>query len=495
MKINLNTFMKNLITLFLIFISLNSSFSQWTQQTAPTGTFNLFSFSFPSVNTGFAVGYGNTMIKTTNSGNNWFNISIFPNTAQDLNSVWFINENTGWMCSTNDTLYHTTNSAQTWTPQIKLASNGQKIFFIDSNTGWILAQPRLYKTINSGVSWTVINSQMGQYFTFINSNTGWMTSYPGGGSIIHKTTDGGVTYSPQYTTTNFRVIYCLDFINENTGWAAGYREHILKTTDGGVNWVQQRDMNNSAGFYSIKFLNENTGWVIGDPGVSVYTLNGGKSWNQIFLPAGRGNIQFLNSNTGWVIGSKIFKTTTSGFVYRNLQLTALLEGFYNGVNNLMISDTTSVYLKNSVSPYENIDSCKSVINANGSGSFSFLNAVNGSNYYLVIKHRNSIETWSSTPQSFVNNSLNFDLSNNQSQAFGNNLKQVNYSLPRFGLFSGDIDQDGIIDGSDLNLAENSVASALSGYITADVTGDNFADGSDISIVENNTLNGVSVVSP
>jgi len=487
--------MKKLFIALLILVSQSISFGQWIEQSTPSPIFNLFSFSFPSLNTGFAVGYGNRMIKTTNSGNNWFNISIFPNTAEDLNSVWFINENSGWMCSTNDTLYQTTNSALTWIRQKKLQSDGQKIFFIDSNTGWIVAQPNLYKTTNAGANWEIVYTQMGRYFTFASANTGWMATYPGGGSVIHKTTDGGSTWTAQLSTSSFRNIYCFEFINESTGWAAGYREYILKTTNGGLNWVSQRDMGNSVGLVSMDFINENTGWAVGGTGYSLYTVNGGTTWNQINLNSNGGNVKFLNSNTGWVIGNKVFKTTTTGLICRSLQLNALIEGFYDNISNSMITDTATVYLKNSFPPYNNVDSSKAVLNSNGSGTFNYFNATNGVGYFIVIKHRNSVETWSSAAQSFVSNSLNYNMSTSQSQAFGNNLRLVNNTPVRYAVYSGDTNQDGAIDASDLSNTDNDAVNSLTGYVNTDVTGDNFVDAQDISIVDNNAISSVSVVRP
>lgn len=484
--------MKKYFSAFIILFSCNLCLGQWYEQATPAPTFPLFSSSFPSANTGFAVGYGNRMIKTTNGGNNWFSITIFPNTANDLNAVWFKNENTGWMCSTNDTLYHTTNSGVSWSGQMKFPSDGQKIFFINQQTGWILSQPRLYKTTDEGKTWNVIYSQMGQTFTFITPETGWMTTYSSGSSTIHKTTDGGVSWTPQYSTSNFRVIYSLEFVNENTGWAAGYREHILKTTDGGITWIQQRDMNNSTGFFSMDFINANTGWAIGEPGTSVYTINGGETWNQLFLPAGRGIVHFLNSTTGWVVGGRIFKTTSTGLTYRNLNLTSLVEGMYDESVNLLVPDTINVSLRSSVSPYQTIDFAKTNVNPDGSSQLNFINAENGVNYFIAINHRNSLETWSSSAQSFSSNSLSYNFSAAASQAFGNNMKQKGF---RWTVFSGDVNQDGTIDLTDLGLIDNDAYNFVSGYINSDLNGDNFSDLSDLGIAENNSFNFIGIIRP
>lgn len=484
--------MKKLFTLVLLCLIPNLLSGQWIEGSRPSPAFPLFSFSFPSVNTGFAVGYGNTMIKSTNGGMNWFNVSIFSTTAQDLNSVFFINENTGWFCSTSDTVFYTTNSGSSWTPQIWFVSDPNKIFFVNSTTGWILSTPKLYRTTNAGSNWELINSQMGYDMYFYNSNIGWKTLYAGGSSTLYKTTDGGSSWTPMYSTSDFRVIYSFAFVNENTGWAAGYREHILKTTNGGMNWVQQRDMGNSAGLYSMDFINENTGWAIGDQGQSVYTLNGGTSWNQIPLNAGRGHVKFFNSTTGWIVGNKVFRTTTGGFTYRNLQCTSLIEGFYDGSLNSMIADTAKVILRNSSAPYGIIDSAEAVINSNGTGSYNFLNAVNGINYYIVIRHRNSIETWSSVSQTFVSNNLNYDFTSSSSQAYGNNLKLKG---SRWTVFSGDVNKDMIVDLNDVVLIYNDAAVFQAGYLVTDVNGDNIIDLTDLVLSYNNASKFVSVISP
>jgi carboxypeptidase T len=172
-------------------------------------------------------------------------------------------------------------------------------------------------------------------------------------------------------------------------------------------------------------------------------------------------------------------------VMTNVNMTVAPEGFYNSnTNSLNMNDTVALYLRNIYSPYIIIDSAKSVIDSlTFSGNFSFTNTGTGV-YYYVIRHRNSIETWSKSGGeafSFGGN-MNYNFTTNSSQAYGNNLKQIN---SKYFIYSGDINQDGSIDASDLSISENDVSVNLSGYVTSDLTGDYYADGSDLSIIENN----------
>lgn len=177
---------------------------------------------------------------------------------------------------------------------------------------------------------------------------------------------------------------------------------------------------------------------------------------------------------------------------RILQLSALIEGFYDSGSNTMTSDTAKVYLRNDFSPYSVADLATAVLNSSGTGIFSFNAAANSVNYYIEVDHRNSINTWSAAGNSFTNNSLSYDFTSSANQAFGNNLilKGTEYTV-----FSGDVNKDDIIDGGDLSQVENDAGLTLSGYVSSDVTGDDFTDAADISVVENNVANGVIVINP
>ena len=93
------------------------------------------------------------------------------------------------------------------------------------------------------------------------------------------------------------------------------------------------------------------------------------------------------------------------------------------------------------------------------------------------------------------NSVRGFLSSSVLQAYGSNMIQVEVSPVRYAIYSGDINQDGTVDASDVSDADNDSYNSVSGYVRTDVTGDDFVDAGDVSIVDNNAYNSVSVITP
>lgn len=186
---------------------------------------------------------------------------------------------------------------------------------------------------------------------------------------------------------------------------------------------------------------------------------------------------------------------SNGLPAQQLNLTMLIQGFYNAVTNTTVSDTVSVFLRNSTSPYAIVDSARTYLSASGGATISFPNAVSGVGYYIQLKHRSSIETWSKTPQMFSANILTYDFTSAVTQAFGDNLVQVDASPVKHAVYSGDINQDGTVDATDVSTIDNDAANFVGGYVVTDLTGDNFVDGTDFAIADNSASNFVSVVRP
>jgi hypothetical protein len=91
----------------------------------------------------------------------------------------------------------------------------------------------------------------------------------------------------------------------------------------------------------------------------------------------------------------------------NVTIKLFIEGFYannnalipvsDAVNAPLTVDTISVSLYSSAFPYNFITTRKAVLDVTGNATVSFPSIYSGGNYYLVVNHRNSIETWSRNP--------------------------------------------------------------------------------------------------
>jgi subtilisin family serine protease len=177
-------------------------------------------------------------------------------------------------------------------------------------------------------------------------------------------------------------------------------------------------------------------------------------------------------------------------IYEITSFTALLEGFYNG--STMIPDSVTIQLRNTVSPYPLVDQAKILLNNNGQGSASFTNVSNGTPYYIVLKHRNAVETWSALPQTFTANALIYDFTTASNKAFGNNLKLVG---TKWCIFGGDVNQDGFVETADLNIVFNSNVNGVSGYVSTDLNGDMFTEIEDLNLVFINSVLGIMRKAP
>jgi uncharacterized protein (TIGR02145 family) len=181
-----------------------------------------------------------------------------------------------------------------------------------------------------------------------------------------------------------------------------------------------------------------------------------------------------------------FKETSTS----TLTLTAIIDGFYNG--SIMIPDTVTVELRDPVFTSLVIDSQRGVLNSAGVGIFNSTNAVNGSSYFILVKHRNTIETWSATTHAFTSSILSYDFTTAATQAYGSNMTLKG---GKYCLYNGDVNHDEVVDIYDLSATANDNSIFASGYLDTDVNGDGTIDLFDLSIVDNNNNSFVSSVAP
>ena len=114
------------------------------------------------------------------------------------------------------------------------------------------------------------------------------------------------------------------------------------------------------------------------------------------------------------------------------------------------------------------------------------------NYYITVKHRNSIETTSADPVSFAEPDIMYDFSTSASKAYGNNEKSVQGT---YVIYGGDENQDGLVDSSDMIDLDNAASSFTVGYLVTDINGDGLVDSSDMILIDNNAGDFVRTILP
>ncbi|NVO18464.1 MAG: hypothetical protein HXX13_02125 [Bacteroidetes bacterium] len=226
------------------------------------------------------------------------------------------------------------------------------------------------------------------------------------------------------------------------------------------------------------------------------------TWSMSLMPYHTVVAAFIPGNTHPV---NIAVTSNSSHS-KSENLFLYLEGLYaTGIGNHKaqdengdhypgpVADNISVKLAEASFPYSPVFSDDNVpLYSNGKCSISIPGSLTES-YYIVIHHRNSLETWSSAPVSFTSGIINYDFSTAATQAFGNNLKSIGGGI--FAIFGGDVSQDGVIDGSDMASVDNASTAIIHGYFPSDVNGDGVVDGSDMALVDNNSTSVVTLIKP
>ena len=250
---------------------------------------------FINLATGFVTGgagNGAVIYKTTNAGENWFNINIPGGGQLTFEDISVLNNDTLiWVVASNSLVggvFRTTNGGSSWTPQLNIGSlNPSYIYMYNARIGFISNTIGSYlrRTTDGGATWTVIAGQTGfmdMYFS--DSLTGWKTT-----GTVRKTTDGGLNWVTQVLPSGGIIITTglvqFSGLNKDTIWGVGgevfygagqFRGTIYRTINGGDNWLFQIPDTaiHSARYMYVQFIDKFKGWAYWVSG-GVHTTNGG----------------------------------------------------------------------------------------------------------------------------------------------------------------------------------------------------------------------------
>ncbi|MFM9051981.1 MAG: hypothetical protein ACKOKF_06655, partial [Bacteroidota bacterium] len=156
------------------------------------------------------------------------------------------------------------------------------------------------------------------------------------------------------------------------------------------------------------------------------------------------------------------------------------------------TDTIVIELRDSLDPSIVIGATNATLMTDGTASALYTAATPGTSYWIVIKHRNSVQTWSAEPV-LMTATTTYDFTTSDTQAFASNMKEVEPGV--WAIFTGDLNQDEFIDTFDSPLFEFDNANFVVGYVVTDMNGDGFVDTFDSPILETNSINFVSSIHP
>jgi len=200
----------------------------------------------------------------------------------------------------------------------------------------------------------------------------------------------------------------------------------------------------------------------------------------------------LSNNYDYVL----LKYSENEYPMLSLDASVLLEGRYDSVSNQLADDSVMIVLHEQENPYNGIDTARVRVNSTGHAMCEFRKSQLTRNYFVEVKHRSSIAVWSSTPKFLVTGQTNvLQLKDDRSLAYGMNIKEVDKFPIQFALYSGDVNQDGIIDAGDCAITDNDAFNFTTGYSVTDLNGDLVVDAEDLVIVNENAYSFVVTLQP
>ena len=164
----------------LIFRSINAGLT-WTAVPHPMGGTWFGAVRFvPGTQTGWTVGEGGKILKSTDGGATW---TLQRDASHPLNllDVSFADLNNGWAVGGEQ--LHTTDGGATWIKQNPGLSVSFSVYAVSPTVAWIGGIEELARTLDAGATWTIERP----------SNTAW---------------------------------FCLNFLDADNGWAGGQDQEI-----------------------------------------------------------------------------------------------------------------------------------------------------------------------------------------------------------------------------------------------------------------------------
>ncbi len=309
----------------------------------------------------------------------------------------------------NSLIYKTVNSGQTWTdvsPESVPLKNLMSIDFGDLNTGLVVPQDSfLLRTTDQGDSWTRIN--MPQVVT----------------DLIGTPDDPTTGNTQKFFGLGFsNATTCFTTINYKIGTTT-YRSFVLKSADAGLTWsVVSADFAAGATktITAVEFASDElTGYIVGSNSLILKTVDGGASWTKMSTAGTLLDTKYIN-DIHVVNKDSVYLATLAGvWVTRDGFLT-MSQLTTDGANDFLIcQDTVFLAAGGANKTYRSLDRGASwQVAANGAGTLFEATLFNNKIYALA----SSGIAYVTTPEQLLDPKVDFTV-----EQLGNVLNFVNLS--------------------------------------------------------------------
>jgi photosystem II stability/assembly factor-like uncharacterized protein len=251
--------------------------AQWTERNSTT-TQNLYAVHFPN-DTGYAVGYYGTVVRSTDRGLSWATMP-FPSTG-NLHSTWSMDGLHGYVAGDSG-LFRTADGGMDWeevtTPVQQPWNHLEFREQLGYCGGGVFGDGTMLRTTDGGDTWEVVYSGGASPIAAIDmpDDTTVYAVVKNYSTGVLRSTDSGSTWNtvpiqPVSVTSNLEAVH---FTDANTGYAGGwYLAAFVRTDDGGSTWTDA-DPEMAFDLYDLAFASPQNGLAVGWNGTIRHTYNG-----------------------------------------------------------------------------------------------------------------------------------------------------------------------------------------------------------------------------
>lgn len=274
-----------------------------------------------------AVNRDRAPVITRDGGESWNTLAAQP---LEFESICFANVSLGWLVKQGSELWTTTDGGFNWSFVSKIEDHreplnySQQAKFRDELNGWVLGLDSLWRTDDSGRTWSRHEFPSLVAGFFLRGDAVWVASQYRSeqNNAVYETRDGGASWDEReipntapglFDSVDIRDLF---FVDDQTGWLADTLG-VYRTDDGGNSWTRQRLPQRKIGIESLCFVNELEGWAAGYKvlnaaenefdAILLHTTNGGGAWSSVDVgdkQTSFDRVYFGDAQNGWLVANE-----------------------------------------------------------------------------------------------------------------------------------------------------------------------------------------------